>query len=303
MKILIYGSLNNDITYTVPHISMPGETLSSTSRSVRPGGKGANQAAAVGKAGAPCFLAGKIGESDTALLKRLNECKVNTEYVLTNGSSTGEAIIQIAENGENSIVLSPGANHELKIEEIGKTLDCFEKGDIMMLQNETNQINALILAARTRGIKVIFNPSPVTDDVFSLPLDFVDLFFVNEIEAAMLAKEDGDYSHLLDKLCEKYPEAEIVLTAGSHGAYYGYKEKRAYSDIFPVKVVDTTSAGDTFSGFFIAARYFYNCSVEDSLKLASKASSLAVSRLGSLDSIPDGKEVFIGQGRREEDYR
>ena len=304
MKTLVYGSLNIDITYFVSHIVTPGETLSSNSRAIRAGGKGANQAAALALAGSVCYLAGKIAQKDYWILDLLNKYGVNTDFVLKSGDATGEAIIQIANNGQNSIILSPGANRELHRIEIDAVLEHFEPGDLLVLQNETNHVNSLILAAKNKGMKVAFNPSPIADNIYSLPLSLVDIFFVNEIEASALASYKGDLKTTLNKLSALYPNAEIIMTAGSKGSYYKYKETEAYCGINPVKVVDTTGAGDTFTGYFLTSRYVYNYSVEDSLALASKASSIAISRIGSMEAIPKSNEVFHSHEERplQEDH-
>ncbi len=298
-KVLVYGSLNIDITYFVDHIVQPGETLSSKSRVIRAGGKGANQATALALAGSPIFLAGKIGEKDTWILDLLKGYGVNTDFVLQTGSSTGEAFIQVDEQGQNAIVLSPGANYELHRNEIEQVLNCFGEGDILVLQNETNHINSLMIAAKHRGMKIAFNPSPMNEKIFTLPLNMVDIFFVNEIEATKLAKTEGDFKTLINTLSALYPNAEIIMTAGAQGAYYKYKDTEEFSAIYPVKVVDTTSAGDTFTGYFITARYILDLSIKDALSLASKASSLTVSRKGSMESIPKGSEVYGQPGSEE----
>lgn len=297
-KVLVYGSLNIDITYFVDHIVQPGETLSSKSRTIRAGGKGANQATALALAGAPCYLAGKIASKDNWILELLKGYGVNTDFVLQTGSSTGEAFIQIDEQGQNSIILSPGSNYELHRNEIEQVLSFFSEGDILVLQNETNHINSLIIAAKHKGMKIALNPSPMNEKIFSLPLSMVDILFVNEIEAQALARTEGDFKTLISTLSTLYPNAEIIMTAGAQGAYYKYRETEEFSDIYPVKVVDTTSAGDTFTGYFLSSRYILDLSIKDALSLASKASSLTVSRQGSMESIPKGCEVY-GQPESE----
>lgn len=292
MKILVYGSINLDITFFVPHIVLPGETMNSKGKAIRPGGKGANQASAIALSGSECYLAGKINAKDNWILELLNSYKVNTDFVLKNGSHTGEATIQIADNGQNSIILTPGSNRELHKAEIDEVLENFTQGDILVIQNETNHINSLILKAKTKKLRIVFNPSPITRDLLNLPLDLVDMFFVNEIEARALANCDGDDETVLKKLSQIYKNAEIIMTLGNKGAFYRKGEYQAFCDIYPVKVLDTTCAGDTFLGYFLTSYFTLSHSIEDSLALASKSSSIAVSRIGSLESIPHKEEVY-----------
>jgi ribokinase len=155
-------------------------------------------------------------------------------------------------------------------------------------------------AAKDRGLSVGLNPSPYNEGIAKLPLELADMLFVNEIEGAALAgagagagggSGEGICRDILETLVGKFPAAEIVLTAGRAGAFYGFGEKRARGNIVEVPVADTTGAGDTFTGYFIAGRA-RGFSVERSLALACKAASIAVSRKGAMPSIPFGEEVF-----------
>ena len=296
MKILVYGSLNIDLVFSVDHIVRPGETISSSALEKSAGGKGANQAAALAKAGMEVFMAGKIGEDGRFLLDLLESYGVNTERVAVYSGATGQALIQLDRNKQNSIILYAGGHGEIQENEIDGALDSFGRGDAVLLQNEIPHIGTIMRKARARGMKVFLNPSPYDEKIAALPLDLVDILFVNEIEAAALTAEaslsrETPPPVILDRLTARFPGAEIILTAGKDGAYYGFGTARGKGEIIDLPVADTTGAGDTFTGYYIAARE-KQFSVGDALKLACKASSIAVSRKGAMQSIPFKEEVF-----------
>jgi ribokinase len=302
MKILVYGSLNIDLVFSVDHIVRPGETISSSALEKSAGGKGANQAAALAKAGMPVYMAGKIGTDGEFLLQLLQSYGANTDHVARYGGTTGQALIQLDKNSQNSIVLFAGGNGAIQPEEIDSVLEDFGRGDLIVMQNEITHTAQIMEQAKKRGMKICLNPSPFDEKIEALPLDLVDMFFVNEIEGEALAAlgtvqapsrtvPAADPAEILDRLTGRFPHAEIILTAGKDGAYYASGKNHAKGNIIDLPVVDTTGAGDTFTGYFIAARS-KNFSVEESLHLACKAASIAVSRKGAMQSIPFGKEVF-----------
>lgn len=291
-KILNYGSLNIDITFSVPHMVKAGETLSSTGYKKGAGGKGANQSAALAKAGLEVYHAGKIGPDGLFLLDTLKSYGVNTTFIRTSSGPTGQAIIQLDDEGQNSIILLSGGNHEITTSEIDETLLHFESGDYLVLQNEINNIGYLITKAKDKGMHIVFNPAPFDESVKTLPLSLIDTIVVNEVEGAGLASIiSDDYDLILSSLAKAYPAAEIILTAGSHGVYYAADGKTEKEGIVKCKVVDTTAAGDTFIGFFLASK-IRGLSPKECLKKASLASSIAVSRPGAMASIPCQEEVF-----------
>ncbi|MDR2476602.1 MAG: ribokinase [Treponema sp.] len=293
MKILVFGSLNIDLIFSVDHIAAPGETIGSESLVKSAGGKGANQAAALAKAGMPVYMAGKIGADGQFLLTLLQSYGVNTERVVQYEGASGQAIIQLDRNKQNAIVLYSGGNGAITLEEIRQTIAEFSAGDLVVLQNEISHVREIMECAKEKGMRVCLNPSPCNEKIEKLPLDLADIFFVNEIEGAALAGLPPDTTPpaALDRLVRRFPRAEIILTAGKDGAYYGFGETRAKGDIIDLPVADTTGAGDTFTGYFIAARE-KNMPVPQALTLACKASSIAVSRKGAMESIPLAGEVF-----------
>jgi ribokinase len=293
MKFLVFGSLNIDLSFSVDHIVAPGETISSGTLERSAGGKGANQAAALAKAGMEVYMAGKIGTDGDFLLELLRSYGVRTDHVLRWEGATGQAIIQVDKSGQNSIILYGGGNAVLRKDEVGPIISAFGPRDMILLQNEIPLTAELMRTASERRMRVCLNPSPFDGRIEALPLELADLLFVNEIEAAGLAgcPVSKDHGAILEALALRFPRAELVLTAGKEGAYYAHKGLRVKGDIVDLPVVDTTGAGDTFTGFFLAARQ-RGTDVAESLRLACKASSIAVSRKGAMASIPFAREVF-----------
>lgn len=290
MKILCFGSLNLDNVYQVDHIVKPGETTTSGSYRVYSGGKGLNQALALGRANADCSMSGMIGRDGLHLLKILEESNVNTNFVAVNENShTGSTIIQVDKNGQNAIICVGGANHMIDEAHVERVLSHFEPGDLILLQNEINNIPFIMKAAHQRGLKIAFNPSPITDVLLEYPLHLVDIFILNEIEGYELTREEY-YSDILEKLHNAYPKASVLLTLGKKGALFSDGKNRYHHGIYDVEVVDTTAAGDTFTGYFLAA-YAKHEPIEECLRKASIASSIAVSRPGASTSIPYLSEV------------
>lgn len=293
MRFLNYGSVNIDLVFAVDHIVKGGETLQSTSLIRSAGGKGANQSAALAKAGAEVFHAGKLGEDGLFLLDLLQSYGVDTSLIHQYDGATGQAIIQLDKLKQNSIILFGGGNAAITTTEIDASFKHFTTGDMLVLQNEIVHTEHLIRSAKSHGMKICMNLAPFDDSLFSLPLDMLDILVVNEIEGAALAglSEQNSFTEILEKLVGTYPNTEILLTIGKQGCWYGFKDQRIHEDIYDTPVVDTTAAGDTFIGYYLAAlaRKF---SVAESLRYASKAAGLAVSRPGAMASIPLAVEVF-----------
>jgi ribokinase len=293
MKVLVFGSLNIDLIFSVEHIALAGETISSSALVKSAGGKGANQAAALAKAGMDVYMAGKIGANGRFLLDMLHSYGVNCDKVAFYDGDTGQALIQLdTQTGQNAIVLYGGGNSAISEDEISVVLDSFAADDLVVLQNEIPVNAAIMQEAKARGLKIILNPSPFDKRIESLPLALVDIFFVNEIEGAHLAALPTDTPHpvVLDALVARFPSSEIVLTAGKEGAYYGFGAVREKGEIVDTTVEDTTAAGDTFTGYFLAARA-QKLPVPQALAIAGKAASLTVSRTGAMESIPFAREL------------
>nr|WP_319488839.1 ribokinase [uncultured Caproiciproducens sp.] len=289
MKILNFGSLNIDNVYSVDHFVRPGETLSSDGMSVFCGGKGLNQSLALARAGAEVYHAGMAGQDGGMLLDVMEKSGVRTQYVKKTDGVTGHAIIQVNRSGQNCILLFGGANQQVTGEFAEEVLSHFDKGDWLLLQNEISSGGSIMETASKKGMIIVLNPSPMDAKILKLPLELVDYFILNEVEAAELCGCDQT-EKMADELQKKFPRAKIVLTLGSKGAVYQDAAVRAAHGIYNVPVVDTTAAGDTFTGFFIE-EISNHSTPEKALELASKASSLAVSKKGAEPSIPTMEEV------------
>ena len=291
MKLLVFGSLNIDHTYQLHHLVREGETLSSSSYTKNVGGKGFNQAAALAKAGLPVHFAGAIGPDGLFLKDYLHDLSVDVSNIQLLDVPTGHAIIQVDEAGSNSIILYGGANQAITEEMIDRALAQFGKGDYILLQNEISLGAQLLRKAHDKGIRIILNPSPISPALLAWPLELVDWLILNEIEGADLSgKTEPD--DVITALRDAFHVPHIVLTLGEKGAVYADESVRIRQDAIPAHVVDTTAAGDTFTGYFFAAMLGGKTPAE-ALARAASASSLAISRPGAAESIPWAKDVII----------
>jgi len=289
MKVLNFGSLNLDYVYSVDHTVAPGETESSSSLEVHLGGKGLNQSMALARAGVPVYHAGMIGEEGQPFLDACKESGVNSELIRQIPGKSGHAIIQLDKNSQNCILLYGGANRSITREYVDEVLSHFEAGDLMLLQNEVNELDYIIDQAYAKGMQIALNPSPFDAALDACDLSKITYFLLNEIEGGQISgKKEPD--EILACMLEKFPESKIVLTLGSDGVVYQDKTQQHRRGIFKVKAVDTTAAGDTFTGYFIAS-VMNNMPIPDALEMCSKASAIAVSRMGATDSIPTVEEV------------
>lgn len=292
MKILSFGSLNVDYVYKLPHIVMKGETISSTALNTYPGGKGLNQSIALGKAGADVYHAGAIGEDGKFLVECLENAGVNTKFIkVFSDMKSGHAIIQNDDDGDNCILLYGGANQAITKEQVDETLAEFETGDYLILQNEINELKYIVEKAHEKGMQIVLNPSPMNEVITELPLEYINYFLLNEIEAGqILGQEMEDPDDIIRALAVKFPHAKVVLTLGGEGSMFSDGTKKVRQGIYKVKAVDTTAAGDTFTGYFISGEA-KGQDVSVSMDMAAKASAIAVSRPGAGVSIPTLSEV------------
>ena len=289
MKLLNFGSLNIDHVYNVAQIVMPGQTIDSLAVNRYPGGKGLNQSLAIARAGMPVAHAGMIGTDGQDLKKLLEKDQVDCSHLKTMDVGTGSAFIQVDAAGQNSIVLNGGANRANTKEFCDHVLSCYGEGDLLLLQNEINCIDYLIEKAYARHMFIVLNPSPMNEAVTACDLSKVSLFIMNEDEGTQITGQSTQEG-ILAAMRTGYPHAQVVLTLGSKGAVYQDASLTVSQPAFRVQAVDTTAAGDTFTGYYLAetAR---GSSVADSLLLASKAAALAVTKQGAASSIPYLKDV------------
>jgi len=289
MRVLNFGSLNIDHVYQVDHIVAPGETISSASLKFVPGGKGLNQSIALARAGVGTYHAGCIGNDGEILKKQLLEAGVNTRFTRKLEEVNGHAIIQVNRDGQNSIIIYGGANIALTEKMVEDTLNEAETPDLVLLQNETSQVPYIAEACGERGIPVAFNPSPYSEELKSFPFDKVRYLLINETEGKQITGE-VEPKKIAAYLLERYPNMRVVLTLGSKGVYYQDKQKCCLQDGFRVHAVDTTGAGDTFTGFFLGT-ILGGLSEEEALRWACAAAALSVTKPGAAPSIPTMEEV------------
>jgi len=289
LKVLNYGSLNVDNTYRVPHMIAAGETMASFELQAYPGGKGLNQSIAMAKAGLNVWHAGIIGNDGKMLLETCERAGVHTDFIKALDVRGGHTVIQVDDNGQNSIILYGGTNLMQTREYADEVLSHFAAGDYLVLQNEINLPDYIIDRAFERGMKVILNPSPYNERLDACDLQKISLFLVNEIEAAQMTG-CSDPDAVLDALHETYPGAAFVVTLGAEGAWYYDGKEKTFQAAFPVKAVDTTAAGDTFTGFFIKMMS-EGSDMQTALRTAAGAASIAITRMGAAPSIPTMEEV------------
>lgn len=293
MKVLCFGSLNVDYVYSVDHFVAKGETLSSTGLEVFTGGKGLNQSIALAKAGTDVYHAGAIGPDGIFLLDAMKEAGVNTDHVaVLPNDRTGNAIIQRDKDGDNCILLYGGTNQMITKEQVDNVLSNFSSGDYLILQNEINQLPYIIEQAHAKGMVIVLNPSPMNEKILALPLEYIDIFMLNEVEAGQIlnCRKEMPHTELAENLLKKFPGATVVLTLGGDGSIYIDKNSCFAQAAFKVPVADTTAAGDTFTGFFIGG-ILCGTSKQDAMKEASAAAAIACSRPGAAPSIPTPEEV------------
>ena len=291
MKLLVFGSLNIDHTYHLPHLVKEGETLSSTAYAKNEGGKGFNQAVALAKAGLDISFAGAIGKDGLFLQEYLQSIGIDTAHIQVLDVPTGHAIIQVDAEGRNSIFLYGGANHANTEEHINQVLSHFQAGDYILLQNEINLGESILRKAHEKGMHIILNPSPISSELLAWPLELVDWFILNEVEGRDLTG-CTDPDAILDGLLARFSSAHIVLTMGDKGSIYADAACRIHQNAIPAHVVDTTAAGDTFTGYFFAAM-LSGKTTADTLRIAAAAASMAIAKPGAAKSIPLAKEVTL----------
>ncbi len=291
MRILCLGSLNIDYVYRVEHLVRAGETIAAIDRNEFSGGKGLNQAIALACAGAEVYHAGKMGSDGVELRYKMMQFGVNTDFTLIDGSlPTGHAFIQVDPRGQSSIVIYGGANRNITKQDIDGIVNNFKSGDILLLQNEISNVAHAIEKAHMLGLRVALNPSPIDNALLSMDaLKYVEWFILNELEGYEMTAE-RDPEAICAKLLQRYPDCRVVLTLGNRGVIYRDAEIRAEHGIYDVPTVDSTGAGDAFIGYFLAS-VLEQKDVPAALELASRASSIAVSRAGSSEAIPRRLEV------------
>ncbi len=290
MKSVVFGSANIDRNYSVDHVVKEGEPTSASNLTEFCGGKGFNQAIALARAGCEVFFAGAIGPDGAMLEARLKENGVDTHCLKHVAAPTGHAIIQVMPDGQNCIIISAGANGMITHADVDSVLSAFSAGDLIVLQNEISSVDYIIDRAKEIGMIIALNPSPFDARIQTYDLSKVDYLIVNEVEGALLAGCEAP-PKIIEKIHQLYPDVNILLTLGSEGSVFMSREGELYtSGIYSIGTVDTTAAGDTFTGFFLAEA-LSSGNIASALKSAAIASGISVSRRGASQSIPYLEEV------------
>ncbi|NOX39577.1 MAG: ribokinase [Alphaproteobacteria bacterium] len=289
MAIFNLGSINADYFYGLDHLPAAGETLAADDFIVGLGGKGANQSIAAVFGGAKVIHMGAIGTDGIWARDRLGEIGVDVEHVAVLEMPTGHAIINVDREGENSIVIFSSANVAQDEERIRAALDLARKDDVCILQNETNLVRFTAELAHQKGMRVIYSAAPFDADHAAGVLPFVDLLVVNEVEAAQL-------SQALGVGADKLPVPEVLITKGGDGAEYRAGATEISVAAFEVQPVDTTGAGDTYLGFFVAG-IDAGIDIKGAMTFAAAAAAIQVTRQGTAEAIPklDEVEEFLEQ--------
>ncbi|WP_457650790.1 ribokinase [Profundibacter sp.] len=285
MTIYNLGSINADHFYQVSHLPDPGETLAADAFSTGLGGKGINQSVAAAQAGSKVVHIGAVGPDGQWAVDRIAGFGIETQHIQRVETPTGHAIINVDAGGENAIVIFSGANNCQSVMQIEQVLGGADKGDILLLQNETTLQAEAAKIAHDRGLKVIYSAAPFSVEAVRNVMEYVTILMMNQVESEQLcAGLETDLASL--------PVSEIIVTKGSNGAMWLQPEtgETSYTPSFPVKPVDTTAAGDTFAGY-VAAGLDQGMNVQDAMRRASAAAALKVTRKGTADVIPSADEV------------
>lgn len=291
MKVLNFGSLNIDYVYQLEHFVKKGETISSDALNVSSGGKGLNQSIALCRAGTTVFHAGAIGTDGIFLQNMMKDVGVQTQFITTfEDVRTGNAIIQRDKYGDNCIILYGGANQAITKKMVDKVLEKFSSGDWLVLQNEISEIPYIVEQAHKKKMKIILNPAPMNEKILKINLNYIDCIILNEVEAQELT-EQKILEEIYKGLQSKFVDKEIILTLGDKGSVYIFNDMLIRQRAYKVQTVDTTAAGDTFVGYYLAG-ICQGLTVEAALDMASKAAAITVSRKGAALSIPCKEEVM-----------
>ena len=288
MKIIVFGSFNIDKVYSLPRLPQQGETLYCDKYEVHVGGKGLNQALAFGNAGAQVLAAGRVGADGDYLTDYLAVHGVDISLVDRGDGYTGHTIIEVDPEGQNQMILFGGANREITPGYCDKILEAHRDADLIMMQYETSCVEYMIEAAHRAGIPTALNPSPYVDAVKNLPYDKVEYIIANESEGAAITGE-SDGPAIAGSL-RGLNHGKVILTLGAGGSIYSDGDVTVRVPAFRVDAVDTTGAGDTFTGYCLY-HLLSGDSPENALRTASAASAIEVTRPGAAETIPTPEEV------------
>lgn len=279
------GSINADNFYHLSHLPAPGETIAATRFHQGLGGKGANMSVAAARAAARVAHIGAVGPEGKWAVDRLLEYGVDTRHIAQVEVATGHANINVDAAGENNIVLFTGANHAITDQMIGAALSEASPGDFLLMQNETSGQSYAARTGKTLGLRFAYAAAPFSSQAVQAVINHIDLLVLNAVEADQLQEETGQQ-------IEDLPIDDIIVTLGADGCKWVSNKGKTAQEFasYPVEVVDTTGAGDTFTGYLIAG-LDRGLPMPDAIDLAMRAGALMVTREGTADVIPDLKEI------------
>ncbi|KIC27868.1 ribokinase [Leisingera sp. ANG-M6] len=285
MAIWNLGSINADMVYSMPHLPAAGETLAARGLDRFLGGKGANMSVAATRAGSDVYHIGAVGPDGEWAVERLKEYGVGIGHIVQTDTPTGHAIIAVEPEGENQIILFPGANRALSLKQVEKALSMAKSGDILVMQNETSMQAEAAQLGRLKGLRVCYAAAPFDADAVQSVLPYLDFLILNEVEAQQLQQATG-------KEPGELGIKDVIITLGAKGARHINGETGAVSDVpaLPVTPVDTTGAGDTFTGYVLSGLDL-GLTVAEAMAQASRAGALMVTRHGTADVIPTLAEL------------
>lgn len=304
-KVLVIGSLNMDMTVKVEELPKLGETIFGNDFYESCGGKGANQAVAVSKLGMKTEMIGMVGKDSQGekLIQNLNKYGIISDNVIKSDELTGRAIITVDKKGDNNIIVIPGSNFKITKEHIQAKQDVIASSDVVILQNEipSETVEFSLLKAKELGKITIFNPAParkLSGEVFKN----TDYLILNETEMEEIFEikfNDEEYTEKISIKKKEYGIKNIILTLGDKGSILFSKDNNIKKyDVYKVKAVDTTAAGDSFIGAFTMKI----CEIgnpDEAIKYATAVSAIVVTRQGAQDSIPTREEIekFIEENK------
>ena len=295
-KICVIGSLNMDLVVNVDEMPKKGQTLIGNSFKEVPGGKGANQAVAIARLGAEINMIGKVGNDSfgQTLINQLKTDNVNTDHIHIENCSSGVAMITVDKNAENSIVVAPGANFKVLEEDIDKCIDGIKESEIVVLQLETpiNTIKYALEKSKEFNKFTILNPAPAVkleDDI----IKNVDLLTPNETELEILSGVKINCEEDIKKAAQVMIQKgvkQLIVTLGAKGSLYIDKDNMKFKKSYKVKAIDTTAAGDSYTGA-LAVALSQDKDIEEAMDFASKVGALSVMKEGAQSSLPTLKDV------------
>ena len=288
MKALVFGSYNIDKVYSLPHLPERGEMLACDALETHVGGKGLNQALALKKAGAEVVAAGMVGPDGDYLTGYLAQNGVDTAAVGVCGTPTGHAVIGIDPEGRNQMLIFGGANRAITEAYCDGVLAKHADARLLLTQYETSCVEYMLTRAHERGVLTAVNPSPYVDAVRQLPFDCVDYLILNEDEGRRMTGETKENAIL--SALSRMTGAAVILTLGERGSLYFDGARTVKAPAFAVNAIDTTGAGDTFTGYCLHA-LLSGRPPKEALTLGAAAAALAVTKKGAAETIPDRAEA------------